>query len=122
MKTRADNSIQEFGAGVLLNNLHALESEFEGVRKGEDIEAIHRMRVASRRLRAALPLFGPVISAKKHTEWSRHIGQLTKALGAARDSDVQIDHLDEYLRALPPGPARPGARRDARPAPHPPRW
>ena len=111
MKTRADNSIQEFGAGVLLNNLHALESEFEGVRKGEDIEAIHRMRVASRRLRAALPLFGPTISAKKYTEWVRHITKLTKALGEARDSDVQIDHLGEYLRALPPGPARPGVRR-----------
>ncbi len=84
MKTRTDLSIQEFGAGILLNNLSALESEFEGVRKGEDIEAIHRMRVASRRLRAALPLFGPVIAPKKHIEWIRHIGWLTKALGAAR--------------------------------------
>lgn len=111
MKTRTDLSIQEFGAGILLNNLSALESEFEGVRKGEDIEAIHRMRVASRRLRAALPLFGPVIAPKKHIEWIRHIGWLTKALGAARDSDVQIDHLGEYLRALPPGPERPGTRR-----------
>lgn len=111
MKTRTDLSIQEFGAVILLNNLSALENEFEGVRKGDDIEAIHRMRVASRRLRAALPLFGPAIAPKKHTEWIRHIGRLTKALGAARDSDVQIDHLGEYLHALPPGPARPGVRR-----------
>lgn len=111
MKTKTNLSIQEYGAGILLKNLGALESEFEGVRKGEDIEAIHRMRVASRRLRAALPLFGPAISTKKHTNWTQHIGKLTKALGAARDSDVQIDHLNDYYRGLPPGPTRPGARR-----------
>ncbi len=111
LKTKSNLSIQEYGAGILLKNLSALEGEFEGVRKGEDIEAIHRMRVASRRLRAALPLFGPAISAKKHLIWIKHISRLTKALGAARDSDVQIDHLNEYYQGLPPGPARPGARR-----------
>jgi len=72
MKTRADNSIQEFGAGVLLNNLHALESEFEGVRKGEDIEAIHRMRVASRRLRAACRCLDPRFPQKAYRMVSPH--------------------------------------------------
>lgn len=111
MKTKTDLSIQEFGAGGLLKSLSALEQEFEGVRKGEDIEAIHRMRVASRRLRAALPLFGPVLAQKKYEGWIGHIRGLTKALGDARDSDVQIDHLRDYFVALPPGPTRPGARR-----------
>lgn len=111
MKARTDLSIQEFGAGILLKNLSALEQEFEGVRKGEDIEAIHRMRVASRRLRAALPLFGPVVAAKKYEGWTDQIRGLTRALGEARDSDVQIEHLHDYVLSLPPGPTRPGARR-----------
>ena len=47
-----------YGSQVLLNHLTALESEMEGVRTaGADIEHIHRMRVATRRLRATLPLF-----------------------------------------------------------------
>lgn len=111
MKNRADLSIQEFGAEVLLRNVSALEVEFEGVRQGQDIEAIHRMRVASRRLRAALPLFGPALAPRKGEAWTRTIRELTKALGAARDLDVQIDHLQAYYLGLPSGPLRPGIRR-----------
>ncbi len=111
MKNRSDLGVQEFGAEILLRTLGALEQEFEGVRKGEDIEAIHRMRVASRRMRAALPLFGAALAPKKHDAWMQEIRELTKALGAARDYDVQIDHLQAFYKALPPGPERPGIRR-----------
>jgi CHAD domain-containing protein len=111
MKTKTDVSIQEFGAEVILRNLGALEQEFEGVRQGVDIEAIHRMRVASRRLRAALPIFGPFVAAKKHEEWTRNIRALTLALGAARDRDVQIEHVQSFLLAQPPGIIRSGIRR-----------
>ncbi|HWQ05438.1 MAG TPA: CHAD domain-containing protein [Longilinea sp.] len=111
MKTRTDVSIQEFGAEVLLRNLGALEQEFEGVRQGQDIEAIHRMRVASRRLRAALPIFGPAVAAKKHEEWTRTIRELTVALGAARDCDVQIEHVQAFFLEQPPGIIRSGIRR-----------
>jgi hypothetical protein len=46
-----------FGVQQILPLLDAFLQEIEGVRSTEDIEHIHRMRVASRRLRAALPLF-----------------------------------------------------------------
>jgi CHAD domain-containing protein len=111
MKSKADLSIQVFGAEILLRNLVALEQEFEGVRQAQDIEAIHQMRVASRRLRAGLPLFGPAVAPKKYTTWIRSIRALTNALGAARDCDVQIDHLQAFYRELPPGMLRPGIRR-----------
>ena len=111
MKTRTDVSIQEFGAEVILRNLGALEQEFEGVRQGVDIEAIHRMRVASRRLRAALPIFGPAVAAKKHESWTQNIRALTLALGAARDCDVQIEHVQTFFLAQPPGIIRSGIRR-----------
>ena len=111
MKTRTDVSILEFGAEVILRNLGALEQEFEGVRQGADIEAIHRMRVASRRLRAALPIFGPAVAAKKHEEWTRIIRELTVALGAARDCDVQIEHVQAFLLVQQPGIIRSGIRR-----------
>lgn len=111
MKTKTDTGIQEFGAAAILRNLDALEQEFDGVRLGEDIEAIHHMRVASRRLRTALPLFGPALAPRKHEGWIRQIRDLTRALGAARDCDVQIDHLQAFYRGLPPGSARPGVRR-----------
>ncbi|TLN24104.1 CHAD domain-containing protein [bacterium] len=111
VKNRSDLSVQQFGAEVLLRTLGALEQEVEGVRQGKDIEAIHRMRVASRRMRAALPLFGAALAPRKQDAWMQDIRGLTKALGAARDSDVQIEHLQAFYRELPLGPERPGIRR-----------
>ena len=68
-----------------------------GTRLGEDIEALHQMRVATRRLRATLGLFRdqlPPVMAQLRNElqWVGH------ELGAVRDLDVQIENL-ESLRA-----------------------
>ncbi|MGA2912419.1 MAG: CHAD domain-containing protein [Methanoregula sp.] len=82
-----------FGIQRLLGLLDAFSSEIEGVRSSGDIEHIHRMRVASRRLRAALPLFRTCFPEKKFNRWTEEIQRITRALGDARDTDVQIAFL-----------------------------
>ncbi|MCX6689736.1 MAG: CHAD domain-containing protein [Methanoregula sp.] len=89
-----------FGAQRLLPLIDALTKEINGVKTGRDIEHIHRMRVASRRLRAALPLFAQCFSGKKFRTWVREIKKITRALGEARDLDVQIAFLAGYLKGL----------------------
>lgn len=69
-----------------------------GTRLGEDIEALHQMRVATRRLRAALRVFAPVLPAaflrlRDELQWVGH------ELGAVRDLDVQIEEF-EARRAI----------------------
>lgn len=76
--------------------LEAFAQEADGVRLAEDIEYIHRMRVASRRLRAALPLFKSCFSSKQYGRWMAEIAGITRALGEARDADVQIAFLTKY--------------------------
>jgi CHAD domain-containing protein len=101
-----------YGAGILLKHLQALEQEVAGVRAGhEDIEYIHRARVASRRLRAALPLFISCLPEKKAASWLKHIRAVTRALGEARDADVQLERLQKFLHALPDPRFRPGIQR-----------
>jgi CHAD domain-containing protein len=78
--------------------LDAFENEIGGVRVAEDIEYIHRMRVASRRLRAALPLFRPCFPARQYGRWMAGIAGITRALGEARDADVQIAFLLKYQK------------------------
>jgi CHAD domain-containing protein len=78
--------------------LEAFAKEIEGVRTSDDIEYIHRMRVASRRLRAALPLFRSCFPAKQYTRWMQEIATITRALGNARDVDVQIAFLVKYRK------------------------
>ncbi|MDP2796316.1 MAG: CHAD domain-containing protein [Methanoregula sp.] len=87
-----------FGKERLLPLLEAFAKESDGVRAAEDIEYIHRMRVASRRLRAALPLFSSCFPAKNYARWSEEIKEITRALGEARDTDVQIAWLTKYQK------------------------
>lgn len=78
----------------------AFTSEINGVKVGQDIEYIHRMRVASRRLRAALPLFRACFTEKQYKKWMQEITNITRALGDARDADVQIAFLIKSLKKI----------------------
>jgi CHAD domain-containing protein len=82
-----------FGVQRLLPLLDAFSKEIDGVKTAQDIEHIHRMRVASRRLRAALPLFATCFPEKNYQPWMQEIQRITRALGEARDTDVQIAFL-----------------------------
>ena len=100
-----------FGAAVLQKHLVALRDEVAGVRQALDIEPIHRMRVASRRLRAALPLFAACFSKKYVKSWKKQLRKLTSALGSARDTDVQLELVQKVYVEQSELRNRPGLRR-----------
>ncbi len=66
----------------------------------DDIEYVHRTRVTSRRLRAALPLFKYCFRRKEFKEWLCEIKKVTRLLGEARDLDVQIVLVEQYMEQL----------------------
>jgi len=74
-----------------------LGKQLPGVCHAEDTEYIHRARVASRRLRAALRVFGDCFGKRTLQRWRRHIRRLARQLGDARDADVQIQFLCGFL-------------------------
>ncbi len=61
---------------------HALDST--------DIEGVHQMRVAIRRLRSALRDFSPLMKSQLLKESKKELKQLADTLGRARDQDVEI--------------------------------
>ena len=72
-----------------------------------DIERVHDMRVATRRLRAVLEIFAPCFPKRAHRAALKEVKALADALGERRDPDVQIEHLEVYADAAPDaGPAR----------------
>jgi len=95
-----------FGAQRLTPLIEAFTQEIKGVKTGRDIEHVHRMRVASRRIRAALPLFSQCFPEKRFSIWTKEIQKITRALGEARDLDVQIAFLEDYMNG-PGGTATP---------------
>lgn len=100
-----------YGAEQLRQRMLAVFVEMEGTRQGEDIEYLHRLRVASRRLRSALSLFGEAISPEDARRWTREVRSLTRALGPARDTDVQIDVVRDNLARQEDPALRRGVRR-----------
>ena len=58
-----------------------------------DIEGVHDMRVATRRLRAAMEIFAPCFPKKRHRKALREVKELADLLGARRDPDVMIERL-----------------------------
>jgi CHAD domain-containing protein len=78
-----------------------------GVLDTDDIERVHDMRVATRRLRAVLEVFAPAFDAQEHKAVLNDVKALADALGARRDPDVQLAALETIAAALP-GPDQPG--------------
>jgi CHAD domain-containing protein len=63
-----------------------------------DQEAIHEMRVAGRRLRAALPLLAQRPRGKRVKRALKVLQALTRTAGASRDLDVSTDLFEAHLR------------------------
>jgi CHAD domain-containing protein len=76
------------------------------VRLDHDAEALHQARVASRRLRAALPLLEPHVqdSTRDRRAFAvagKEIRRLTEALGRVRELDVALMVIDEVAAWRP---------------------
>jgi len=74
----------------------------EDVLNTDDIERVHAMRVATRRLRAVLEVFAPAFDPKDHKKVLKDVKQLADALGARRDPDVQLAALEAFAEGLEP--------------------
>jgi CHAD domain-containing protein len=75
----------------------------EGVLDLDDIEALHDMRVATRRLRAALEVYAPCFPSKRHRKALKRVKRLADALGERRDRDVAIEFLTGFAAEAPQG-------------------
>jgi triphosphatase len=64
-----------------------------GVRYSDDIEYVHDMRVALRRLRTALRFFGRFFRPKAIRPFRRALAKTGRLLGAVRDRDVALVRL-----------------------------
>lgn len=93
-------TFREAAASAVEVRTAELFSLSEGVLEIDDIEGVHDMRVASRRLRAAMEVFAPCFPKKEFKRALRDVKALADALGERRDPDVAITRLDEVRRGL----------------------
>ncbi|MGF7236876.1 MAG: CHAD domain-containing protein [Frankia sp.] len=65
-------------------------------------DAVHKMRVAARRLRSTLRTFEPLFDQDRARTLDNELRDLAAALSGARDNEVLIEHFDGAVAALPP--------------------
>lgn len=111
MKPADTQSYQLLTTRYLRKQARQLSGQMSGLRESDDIEFVHRARVACRRLNAVLQMSRDCYPRKQYKMWRKEIRKLLKGLGGARDKDVQVDFLWRLLadltdRALLPGIAR----------------
>jgi CHAD domain-containing protein len=97
----AEDTLAEAGRKVLRMHLARMLANEAGTRSGEDIEDLHRMRVATRRMRAAWRVFEGAYRPRVARRYVRELRGVAASLGAVRDLDVLLEGLDTYARDLP---------------------
>lgn len=88
-----DENYGDAAAKVISVRAAELIEQARGVLDTGDIERVHDMRVATRRLRAALEVFEPCFPGKAHRRALRDVKRLADGLGERRDRDVAIAAL-----------------------------
>jgi CHAD domain-containing protein len=76
---------------IIRQRLAALSRTLPGAQKG-DVQAVHQARVATRRIREALPL---VARGRTGKSLKKSVRKLTRALGPVRELDVALMNLDQ---------------------------
>ena len=97
-----DKSLEECARRIIITRFYEMMSFKAGAIDGRDIEYVHDMRVASRRLRAAMRNFADCFDPKKEFRWYlKRVEQITSTLGDVRDLDVLIDRFQKDALTVP---------------------
>jgi CHAD domain-containing protein len=103
LRLEDDWTVWQGFVAVARNCLEQLYSNEVAVLASDDPEAIHQLRVAVRRLRAAFTAFGSALSGPEITQSRDDLRWLQRSLGPARDWDVFIRETLVPLRRELPG-------------------
>jgi CHAD domain-containing protein len=98
---QAGDELRAAAVKILWTRFEDMWEYRDAVVKEFDADAVHDMRVASRRLRTAMQTFRPCFHRKSYKDHYQRITGLADALGRVRDRDVQLEELRADLEQLP---------------------
>jgi CHAD domain-containing protein len=97
VKLDCEGSFSRAAARVVKVRSKEVFAHSQGVLDLNDVERVHDMRVATRRLRAALEIFEPCFPRKRQCRALKKVKALADALGERRDADVEIALLEGLI-------------------------
>ena len=93
-------TVGELAFGVLRTQFAIFLEREPASRLGEDLEGVHQMRVATRRMRAAMSLFREALPVRAE-RLREELRWIAGVLGEVRDLDVQLEQLAQWETDLP---------------------
>jgi len=103
---RADEPLADAGRKILRFHYERMRASEAGTLEGQDIEALHRMRVATRRQRAAFRIVAPQFRRKAIAGFREELKTAAARLGGVRDLDVLIEAAERHRASLGPADAK----------------
>src|ERR1700761_3391697 len=85
-----------------LRDQAAAIARYDPLVRRDEPDAVHQMRVATRRARSALQAFGSIIDREATRPLCEELKWLAVTLGQARDTEVILDRLKASLAGIPP--------------------
>src|SRR5215217_4477301 len=104
LRTAEPGTIGELAAAYIAAQCEVLASNDVGMRTGKP--AVHKTRVAARRLRSTLRMFDDVFDAAPAEELDNELSWYADLLGAVRDRDILSSRLTKQIAELPPQQVR----------------
>lgn len=86
---------------IIVGYFHEMMSHKEGASEGSNIEFVHDMRVASRRLRAAMDNFADCFEPEQFKSLYKQVKIITQTMGSVRDLDVLIRRFQTEMISIP---------------------
>lgn len=96
----ASDSLAEAARKALRMHLLRMLAAEPGARLGEGAQGVHKMRVATRRMRAAWRVFDGAYPQRLQKRHVAELRDVAEALGTVRDLDVQLERLAAYRASL----------------------
>ena len=94
--SQTELTFSKMSAAVILDRLKELEKLSESLYKPFEIESLHDMRIAAKRLRYALELFQQCWGRSLQT-YAKNAARMQTALGEVHDCDVWIESLGKRI-------------------------
>jgi CHAD domain-containing protein len=100
---KPEDPLAEAGRKILRHQFAAMLEHERGTRIGDDIEELHDMRVAVRRMRVCFEIFEGIFTKKAIRRHRQGLREAGRALGRVRDMDVFMEKAERYLESLDGG-------------------
>jgi len=96
---RPEDEMANAAEKILLSQFREVEKAELGVISANDIEDVHDMRVALRKIRSALLIFRDYLDSVRLTPLEKGVKKTLSILGPIRDLDVLLEKTDSYLKS-----------------------